>query len=386
MDSATGLLTVAMELDRETESRYSFKVQAEDQGTPKRTATAAISVAVRDVNDNAPIFNPKFYDEMVSEEAMPGSPVVTVTANDADEDENARVSYAITSGNIRGAFNIISQMGQGLITVGRVLNYKDQSKYVLTVLAQDSGGLTDEATVIVNISDANTYRPIFQGTPYQIRIPEDAPVGTSVFKVVATDEDSGENARISYSIAEDQVFQVNPSTGDISVKQVLDREMVPGYTLSVTAKDHGRPSQSDTVDMEVVIEDVNDNYPKFLESIYTGEEYEDSFVGTSILQIAATDEDAGLNGHVRYTFEGGNSGGGDFTLDPTLGILRTIKELDHERVSQYELLAFAVDRGTPEKSTSVTINIRVRDVNDNAPLFESAEINATIPENSPISQ
>lgn len=384
INHATGLLTTVIELDRERQARYTFKVEARDQGEPVRSATATIEVGVRDVNDNAPIFTPKVYDEMVSEEAMPGSPVVTVTAVDADEDENARVTYTISSGNIRGAFNIISQMGQGLITVGRVLNYKDQSRYILTITAMDTGGLEDEATVIVNVSDANTHRPQFQGTPYQLRIAEDTPVGTSVFRVVASDEDSGENARINYSLATSSVFQIHPTTGDVSVKSALDREDISGYTLSVTASDHGRPSQSDTTDMEIVIEDVNDNFPAFLDDIYAGEVYEDSFVGTSILTVSALDGDQGLNGHVRYTFEGGNSGDGDFMLDPTLGILRTAKELDHERISRYELKAFAVDRGTPEKSTSVTINIHVKDVNDNAPMFEHDIINMTIPENSPI--
>ncbi len=104
----------------------------------------------------------------------------------------------------------------------------------------------------------------------------------------------------------------------------------------------------------------------------------------SIISISATDKDAGLNGRIRYTFEGGNSGSGDFTIDPTLGVIRIAKELDRERMERYELKAYAVDRGTPERSTSVIVNIQIEDVNDNAPQFESPTLDLYISENSPI--
>ena len=86
----------------------------------------------------------------------------------------------------------------------------------------------------------------------------------------------------------------------------------------------------------------------------------------------------------RYTFENGYNGMGDFMLDPTLGVLRTAQELDRERVNNYELRAYAIDRGNPERSTSVVINVIVEDVNDNAPQFESQRITLSILENSPI--
>ena len=86
----------------------------------------------------------------------------------------------------------------------------------------------------------------------------------------------------------------------------------------------------------------------------------------------------------RYSFENGYNGGGDFMLDPTLGVLRTAQELDRERINTYELRAYAIDRGNPERSTSVVINIIVEDVNDNAPQFESQRIILSILENSPI--
>ncbi|KAK2161264.1 hypothetical protein LSH36_119g03060 [Paralvinella palmiformis] len=381
IDPTSGVLIISKQLDRETLSEYDFSVEARDQGTPPRSTMARIIVRVRDVNDNTPIFEPKVYHEIVSEESFPGTPVIAVTAR--DKDENARVTYTIVDGNINSAFRIDSQMGQGLIRVARMLNYQDQSRYILTVKASD-GQLEDTAVVFINISDANTYRPIFQGIPYQVHVNEDKPVGSSIFKVYAVDNDVGENARITYHMDENDAFQIDPVTGEIVIKHSLDRELVSGYTIGVTAMDHGSPPQSDSADIEITIVDVNDNAPIFLEPEYSGRVEEDAFVGTSVLTIQAKDADSGLNGRIRYTFEGGSSGAGDFRLDPVLGILRVNKELDRERMDHYELIAYAVDRGTPEKSTSIIINIKVNDVNDNAPRFPAEVIDMYIAENSPV--
>ena len=384
IDPNTGIITTDRLLDRETHPQYSFRVRAEDQGTPRRSATASVEVTVRDVNDNAPLFDPKTYSVRVSEEDPPGTLVAALNAVDSDESENARVTYEISSGNTRNAFSIISQMGEGLISLARPLNYREQSHYILTVTATDPGNLVDTATVFINVTDANNYRPVFQGTPYQIRVDEDTVPGTSIFSVMATDGDIGPNAEITYTMDASEVFQINSVTGDITVKAALDRETIAGYTISVTAVDHGEEPKSDTTDVEIIVIDVNDNDPEFEKSVYNGQVPEGAIQGSSVLTISAMDRDQGLNGHIRYTFDGGNNGGGDFTLDPTLGILRTDRTLDRERTDSYQLVAFAVDRGVPERSTSVVINIDVQDMNDNAPLFDSSRINLEITENSPI--
>ena len=63
-----------------------IQVTATDGGTPARSATASVVVVVQDVNDNDPVFSPAQYDVELAEDEPPGTPVVTVTATDADED------------------------------------------------------------------------------------------------------------------------------------------------------------------------------------------------------------------------------------------------------------------------------------------------------------
>lgn len=63
--------------------------------------------------------------------------------------------------------------------------------------ATDSGGLFDTAAIYVNITDANNFAPIFDNAPYTASIYEDAPVGSTVLVVSATDGDVGQNALVS---------------------------------------------------------------------------------------------------------------------------------------------------------------------------------------------
>lgn len=153
----------------------------------------------------------------------------------------------------------------------------------------------------VNVSDANNFNPVFENAPYSVSVFEDAPIGTTVLVVSATDADVGQNAQITYSLGspeETPEFAVNPQTGAITTTKPLDREMVSGYLLTVTAKDGGLPSLSDTTDVEISVTDVNDNVPVFEASQYQGSVIEDVLIGTSVLKVTATDIDIGLNGRV----------------------------------------------------------------------------------------
>ena len=365
-----GSIVTIGELDREQTSEYKFKVEVRDHGIPPRYATTDVLVTVRDVNDNAPIFNPKMYNEVVSEEVYPGYPVVNVMAKDADQNENGKITYKIVSGNERNSFSLTSQMSHGMISVARPLVYKQQSRYVLSIIATD-GSFHDTATVYINVSDANLNQPYFIGTPYQFAIEEDAAVGSVVYNVTAIDMDSGENARIAYSILDNDAFHINSQTGEVVLKQALDREVVPSYMLSITATDHGRLPKTDTADIDVIVLDANDNAPKFQEPAYHGVVEEDALIGTSILTVHAMDVDVGINSRICYSIDESNV---NFMIEPTFGIIRTAKELDRERTAIHEFMIYAIDRGSPAQTTSVLVTIDVIDKNDNAPQFDSSNM------------
>lgn len=381
INNNTGWITVASELDRETVEFYTFGVEARDNGDPMMTSSASVTITLLDVNDNNPTFTEKVYQLRLNEDAAVGSSVLTMTA--VDRDVNSVVTYQITSGNTRNRFAISSQSGGGLITLALPLDYKQERQYVLTVTASD-GTRSDTVQVFINVTDANTHRPVFQSSHYTVSVSEDKPIGTSIVTISATDEDTGENSRITY-ILEDSIsqFKIDPDTGTITSLVELDYEDKAVYSLAVTAKDNGIPQKSDTTYVEILVLDANDNMPQFQRDRYQGVVFEDVPESTSVLQISATDRDSGLNGWVTYTFQGGDDGDGDFKIEPS-GIIRTNRRLDRENVHVYNLKAFAVDRGTPPLKTPVDIQVTVLDINDNPPVFEKDELDIFVEENSPV--
>nr|KAF6448275.1 hypothetical protein HJG63_014987 [Rousettus aegyptiacus] len=82
-------------LDRESVANYELMVTARDGGSPSLSATASVSVEVADVNDNAPAFAQPEYTVFVKENNPPGCHIFTVSARDADAQENALVSYSL---------------------------------------------------------------------------------------------------------------------------------------------------------------------------------------------------------------------------------------------------------------------------------------------------
>ncbi|KAM8930807.1 cadherin EGF LAG seven-pass G-type receptor 3 [Pelodytes ibericus] len=380
INSASGWITVSGPLDREKVEHYLFGVEARDHGVPALSASASVTITILDVNDNRPEFTQREYFIRLNEDATVGTSVLSVTA--IDRDVNSAIAYQITGGNVRNRFSISSQGGSGLITLSLPLDYKQERRYVLTVTASDRI-LHDNCYVHINITDANTHRPVFQSAHYPIDINEDRPIGSTVVIISATDDDVGENARITYFL-EDNIpqFRINHNTGAITLHAQLDYEDQMTYTLAVVAKDNGIPQKSDTTYVEVMVNDVNDNAPQFMNSQYHGIVSEDAPPFTSVLQISATDRDSHSNGRVQYTFQNGEDGDGDFTIEPTSGIIRTVRKLDRESVPFYELTAYAVDRGMPPQRSPVRIQVTVQDVNDNAPVFPADEFEVFVKENS----
>ncbi|OCT83376.1 hypothetical protein XELAEV_18025917mg [Xenopus laevis] len=380
INSATGWISVSGPLDREIVEQYVFGVEARDHGNPSLSASAGVTITIMDVNDNRPEFTQREYFIRLNEDAAVGTSVLSMTA--IDRDVNSAITYQITGGNTRNRFAISTQGGSGLITLSLPLDYKQERRYVLTVTASDRI-LHDNCYVHINITDANTHRPVFLSGHYPVDINEDRPIGSTVAIISATDEDVGENARITYSL-EDNIpqFHIDPDTGAITLQAMLDYEDQVTYTLAVIAKDNGIPQKSDTTYVEIMVNDVNDNAPLFVNTQYHGIVSEDAPPFTSVVQISATDRDSNSNGRVQYTFQNGDDGDGDFTVEPTSGIIRTVRKLDRESVPFYELTAYAVDRGIPPLRSPVRIQVAVQDVNDNAPVFPADEFEVYVKENS----
>ncbi|KAK3099557.1 hypothetical protein FSP39_006219 [Pinctada imbricata] len=378
----TGVIVLANRVDFEQTHVYIVKVKAQDGGTPSKSSSVTVYLNVKDVNDNAPEFDPQSYNAEVMEDAVLGTSVLRVSATDVDSGMNGQIMYSIVDGDLYGQFGIGTNNGTVFTT--KTLDRETMEIYNLTVMATDlaepSGdGQTTITMVIINVRDVNDCNPVFN-TPSFMHVRENTPVGTVAFTVQADDKDEGNSGKVAYSMATHPAFSIIPSTGEVKVKAQLDREMVQNYTLHVTATDQGTQPLSTSQTIVVHIEDENDNPPKFTQNSYFTTCPEDIEIGTSLLQVTATDRDSGLNGIVRFFIIEGDDNA-DFSMDPSSGVLRVQKQLDYERLQSYTITVRAEDSGQQPRYSSAKISINIIDVNDNKPVFIDSPFNAIVREN-----
>ncbi|GMT23971.1 hypothetical protein PFISCL1PPCAC_15268, partial [Pristionchus fissidentatus] len=383
IDPETGVIRTTKIIDRETIARYDVVITAVDGGDPPLSTTYELTIVVKDVNDNAPVFEKNRSVICLSEDSPRGTKVALLRAFDADED--SKMTYRIEKATA-DIFSLIDMGTEGaLLSLGSPMKRAEKEVIEVTVSARDEGGLKGTTVVEIHVDDVNS-PPVFLPQPFSVHLLEDSPIGSSVVTMKAEDDDRGENARIEYSCEDcDNDFTINATTGQITVAGSLDRETRNSYLLMVAASDHAIPPLSTTTTLEIIIDDVNDNSPQFTSLNYTTSISEDIAIGTSFLQVSALDSDEGGNSLLDYYLNESSSIVKEdlFRLDRTSGTLRVNSKLDRETMKSIELPIYARDRGKSSLTSKSMITINLIDVNDNAPRFEQSSYELTLEENSP---
>ncbi|XP_041709830.2 protocadherin alpha-4 isoform X13 [Coregonus clupeaformis] len=260
-------LVVDGHLDRESASQYNVNIIATDDGTPPLASTSVITVHVSDVNDNAPRFSEPVINVYVKENSPVGDVIQTVSAVDADVNENGQLTYSFLESNsnslpLSTMVNINSVTGD--IVSLQSFNYEEIKKFQFKVQATDSGvpPLSSNVTVNVFILDENDNSPGIlapyseHGSVNTENIPYSAEAGYFVAKIRAVDSDSGYNALLSYHISEPKgtnLFRIGTSTGEIRTKRRMSDNDLKTHPLVVLVSDNGGPSLSATVSIDVVV-------------------------------------------------------------------------------------------------------------------------------------
>ncbi|KAI8427924.1 hypothetical protein MSG28_002259 [Choristoneura fumiferana] len=380
---SNGIITNNKQLDADNNNAYyEFVVTAKDKGEPAKTGTATVRVYTKNKNDEEPKFSQQVYTPNVDENAGPNTLVTTVVASDKDGD-NVRFGF-VGGGTSSGQF-VIEEI-TGVIRLHNKAISLDRDKYELNVTAMDDGACcvngdatihTSTAVVVVFITDVNDNKPIFKECPtYYPKVEEGAPNGSPVLKVHATDEDKGVNGQVKYSIVQQPnqkgtKFTVDEETGEVSTNKVFDREGDDGKFVSVTVKatDQGEPSLEGVCSFTVEITDVNDNPPLFDRQKYVENVKQDASIGTNILRVSASDEDADNNGAIVYTLSAPYNPADIeyFEIQPESGWIVLKKPLDRDR---YRLRVRASDRGEPPSSADVDVELDVVDRNNKPPIWD----------------
>ncbi|KAK3585847.1 hypothetical protein CHS0354_038374 [Potamilus streckersoni] len=259
------------------------------------------------------------------------------------------------------------------------------SSYSLRVTVYDtvgySGSRSSKTIVHVEVLNKNEYAPIFLSKSYNASVSEDARVGTFVTQVSATDDDTGEDGIVKYSLT-DKYFYVDESTGKVHVRSPMDFESMQYHSLIITATDTGFPTKSDATIVHITVKDVNDNYPVCASSLHVLHYAENQTVGTILPSFKCEDVDAVSNGVLTYSIFSVNGGptSREFSIDSSTGEIMLVSSFDYESTSFFYILVIVSDDGLTSLSFTVTYNIRIMDINEHTPSFSKAKYNIEIAE------
>ncbi|XP_066573630.1 protocadherin alpha-8-like [Amia ocellicauda] len=352
-----------------------------------------IEVNILDINDNSPAFPVKLHIVNVAESSFPGLRFHLPSANDADVGSNSVKTYKL-SPNDHFSVDVQSGGDQSVsaeLVLQKALDREKQPVIHLVLTAVDGGKPPRSGTmqIVVNVLDNNDNSPIFSKPLYKIRVYENVPIGTSLITLNATDLDEGVNSEIVYSFISHanehslDIFDINPNSGEITVKGSLDYEENNVFEIKVQAQDKGQTPFATHCKVLVEVIDVNDNAPDIAITSLSSTVKEDAALGTTIALITVSDKDSGRNGNLHCQLS-----------DPVPFELKTSYKnyyslvvggaLDRESASQYNVTITAADEGTPPLSSTSVITVHVSDVNDNAPRFIKPVYEVYVKENNPV--
>ena len=384
-------------VDRETTPFIELILEASDNGLPLRSSNVTVVIQITDINDNNPVFqhsSPLVIN--VPEDTPVGSVIFDLNATDEDTGPNAEISYTFQTSDI---LPFAVNMTTGAITLKNPLDFEsDNNKvFMVNVIARNTGFQAHMATlqITVNIIDVNDNRPsvtVVLPTDFNISVPlhiVEGPIDNSsaliIFRVA--DADSGLNGNVKINVTNGYNFYVITDTifGQIfrliPVVSSIDRELVNQINLTIIFYDQGNPSLNVTTQLTVIVEDVNDNAPMLTRTNFSVSENLRSGVSIAELQDYYFDPDNGNNGTLGEVEQ--LSGTNFIQVSNTGSMSTSMQTLDRENNELVEVQLRLFDQGTPKLNSTVTLYVRILDLNDNPPIFKQSSYTFSISENEP---
>uniref|UniRef100_UPI00109FA076 protocadherin gamma-A6-like n=1 Tax=Podarcis muralis TaxID=64176 RepID=UPI00109FA076 len=373
LNSTTGDITLAGSLDFEISSLYEFEVQAIDGGGLSNRSKVVIFVT--DLNDNAPEIAITFVLNSVSENTPTGTVIAILNVQDRDSGVNGEVMCSIPNSL---PFQLKKTMDNFYTLVtDRALDREQVATYDIPITATDNGTPTLSTSAIISLQllDTNDNPPFFLQSAYTSYLLENNPRGASVFSLKASDPDWEENARITYSITDDQgsdsrlssYLSINSETGVIYALTSFDYEEFRDIRFRVKAQDGGSPPLSSNVSVTLFILDQNDNAPQILYPSpptdgSTGIELapRSSEPGYLVTKVVAVDADSGQNAWLSYQLIKATEPG-LFTLGLHTGEIRTARFFLEKDALKQSLVVLVKDNGQPPLSASATLTVVLAD-------------------------
>lgn len=385
LQSSTGDLSSLKKLDYETTKLYTLVIQVADAGNPIfRQNRITVTINVADVNDNNPIFTQSLYTATIPDSTSLNSAVLTLSAADSDASVlNNQMTYTISDTFVKQFFTV---QPSGDLILTKALNYDLNKEFRFTVQAKDGRIVTSRhrtADVVITITDTNNQAPVFSRPSSSITISEATMVGTSVFKVLATDKDTVGQLKYDLETPTD-TFQIDQQSGDIIVVKLLDRETTSSYVLNVNVTDGVQAASTPRLAIVVIIlADVDDNEPVFGQKLYEKTVREDITANQLITTVQATDADSGTNANIVYSIDSSMPSAANFKVDAN-GQVFTKTSLDYETNKEHEFQVVATDQGVERLKGYANVLIKLTDVNDVKPSFVVSSYTVSVREDAPV--
>ncbi|XP_014892509.1 protocadherin gamma-C5-like [Poecilia latipinna] len=375
IDPLTGEISLIGNLDFETNSNYEIDISATDKGSPRMEGHCTVHVEVLDVNDNPPNIFLTSQPNSVPENSPSGTVVALISARDVDSGDNGKVILQLNK-NVPFKLKASFSDNYALITNGP-LDREKFAEYEVEITATDLGSppMSSKKTINVNITDVNDNPPVFTQLTYTVYLKENGLPGSILYSVSASDLDSGENAKISYSILDSKVQDVsvssyvyiNSNNGSIYSMHSFDYEKLKVFQIQVQAKDQGSPSLSSNATVHVFILDQNDNTPAViypssaaLGSLSHQRMPRSAKAGHLVTKVTAVDADSGHNAWISYRLAEATDAS-LFTVNQYTGEVRTKRAVYEQDDSSQRLLIEIKDDGQPVQSTTATVSILLED-------------------------
>ncbi|KAK9968205.1 hypothetical protein ABG768_002540 [Culter alburnus] len=350
-----------------------------------------VEVGIQDINDNSPIFLSEINTIEVPESTLTGARFRLEPAQDPDIGTNSLRTYALNKNEhfVMHIKNDKDGTKVPEIVLEKSVDREKQSVHHLILTGIDGGDPARSGTtqITVKILDANDNAPIFEHDLYEVKVMESTVPGTMILTVKAIDLDDGINGEVEYSFAAhtpeiiQNVFDINPVTGELVVSKNLDYETSTSYKIDIRARDKGSLAMEGHCRVQVNVLDINDNTPEITITSSPKPVREDAPAGTMVALINVKDLDSGVNGNVTLSM----SPGTPFKLKPTFSnhyALVTDSKLDRENFPRYDIELKASDSGSPPLVSSKLLTVNILDVNDNPPVFSERVYSVYIKENS----
>lgn len=285
---------------------------------------------------------------------------------------------------------IMIDVNEYRVETNKLFDRESRDYYVIIIKCRDLGtpSRLSDKMLVVSITDVNDCTPTFQQDVYNVSLEENSIPGTSILRLIAKDNDLGDNGVFYFRLPETvaQFFTIDKYDGLLTTKQSIDREVYDNFRFPIIAVDNGKPPLTGSVLIEINIRDVNDERPIFIKGEFFFNISEGEMEGSPIGYVVAIDKDSSIYNVHKFNYfnplisdiskrigihnlteELKDDDSFPMSIDSTSGLISIRYPMDREQQEFFKFVVAAYDVRQPSLSDTAIVCVQITDINDNAP-------------------